>query len=382
MNKTLKLDVISEKMQALGLNPSGLAKKLSVDRQLVSAWLKNDVFPRPDKLLRLGVALGLSFKDIVANTMPESLPVVSFRQKRNRKESEEEIEAAVQKGRLLKHLDERFAQLNPMAPVSLSNPGLGYAYIQTAASTVREQLGVEVGAAVSDEQLIAFFNRLHIVLIPVMWGGKKHYANGLNILIPETKTTYVYLNIDSNVLDLNFWMAHELGHTLASGLDPSSKEIFADAFAEALLFPREEAEKSRNKIRALSTEQAQINAVLTIAKKRKLSPTTVTKAIDRYEQNNRLDHTTFPNGIHGATTNLDKSLGSISGELFKDIKGDPSPAQYIVLSSAKFKTPFFDAMQEYCLKHLDEAVSFIHQVLECPLADSLAILDVFRGNLA
>lgn len=380
MNKTLKVDVINEKMTSLGLNQSGLAEKLSVDRQLVSKWLKNEVFPRPDKLLRLGTTLHLSFSEIVASSMPEPLPVVSFRQKKNRKESEEEVQSAVKKGRLLKNLDGLLPQNNLLAPVSLSTPGIGYDYVQSAAASVREQLSLKDGEDLSDKHLIEFFHRLHIVLIPVMWGDKKHYANGLNIFIPETKTTYVYLNIDSTVLDLNFWMAHELGHALASTLDASSKEVFAEAFAEALLFPRADAEKARRRIRSASTKQSMISAILRIAEARRISPTTVTKAIGRYEENNSLERTIFPAPIHGATTNLEKKLGSISQELFKT--QDPTPVQYIESTGNNFKTPFFDVLREYCNKHLDDAVSYIHQVLESPLSDSLALLEAFRGASA
>lgn len=380
MSKNLKIDVITEKMQSLGINQSGLADKLAVDRQLVSAWLKSGVFPRPDKLLRLGVALELSFKDLVQNTTPEVAPIISFRQKQNRNETKENKDDAIQKGLLLKHLDEHLAPLNPIAPISLSSPSVEYEYIQYAASTVQQYLGIKKNASVSGDQLIAFFNQLHIVVIPVMWGDKNHYANGLNIFIPGSNMTYIYLNIDSNVLDLNFWMAHELGHTLAAGLCESSKEFFADTFAEALLFPQEEMKKTRQKIRTLSSSQDKITEILRIAKKRNISPTTITKSIHRYESVNNLEETTFPKSIHGATTNLNKTLGTISKELFKDLKEEPTPSQYIKLTSGKFKTSFFNALKKYCLRNPDEAVSYIHQVLESPLADSLAILYAFQGG--
>ena len=376
MNKKLKVDVINEKMERLGLNQSDLAKKLSVTRQLVSQWLKNEVFPRPDKLLRLGTALGLSFSDIVFSPLSESLPVISFRQKRNRKESEEETQSAIKKGRLLKNLHALLPRDNLLAPSALINPTPEYDYVQSAADNVRERMNLQPDDILSGEHLVAFFHRLHIVLIPVMWGKKQHYANGLNIVIPGTQMTFVYLNIDSNVLDLNFWMAHELGHVLASTLDASSKEVFAEAFAEALLFPRADAEKARKKLRSATTEQALISTILKIAEGRRISPTTVTKAIARYEENGGLEHTDIPAAIHGATTNLEKRLGAISQELFKT--HEPTPMDYIETTGSKFKTPFFAAMREYCNMHLDDAVSFIHQVLDYPLPDSLALLEAFR----
>lgn len=56
--------------------------------------------------------------------------------------------------------------------------------------------------------------------------------------LPESDTTWVYLNLDTNVHDLKFWMAHELGHCLSPSLTGTEvAEDFADAFAGALLFP-------------------------------------------------------------------------------------------------------------------------------------------------
>lgn len=63
--KMLNLGNIAKKMESNGLNQSMVARKIGVSREAVSKWLKKEAFPRPDKLLKLSIALGLKFDDIV-----------------------------------------------------------------------------------------------------------------------------------------------------------------------------------------------------------------------------------------------------------------------------------------------------------------------------
>ncbi len=69
MEKQLNLKRISSVMDEHGLNQAGLSKELGVSRTIVSSWFKGRKFPRPDKLLKLGLVLGLSFNDIVQKSV-------------------------------------------------------------------------------------------------------------------------------------------------------------------------------------------------------------------------------------------------------------------------------------------------------------------------
>jgi hypothetical protein len=46
----------------------------------------------------------------------------------------------------------------------------------------------------------------HAVLVPVLWGAREHHGNALNIYLPDSQTTWVFVNLDSNIVDFKFWM--------------------------------------------------------------------------------------------------------------------------------------------------------------------------------
>ena len=60
LQKILNRSALQDALIKAGLNQSGLAEKLKVSREAVSKWLAGESFPQPDKLLRMGMLLGLS----------------------------------------------------------------------------------------------------------------------------------------------------------------------------------------------------------------------------------------------------------------------------------------------------------------------------------
>ena len=70
MNKSLNIPALEDALAKAGLNQAGLAKKLDVSREAVSKWFKNESLPQPDKLLRIGMAVGLSFEQLVKQEAP------------------------------------------------------------------------------------------------------------------------------------------------------------------------------------------------------------------------------------------------------------------------------------------------------------------------
>jgi len=74
---TLNLPVLRDTLLKAGLNQAGLAERLKVSREAVSKWLSGESFPQPDKLLRIGVLLRLTFEQLVVKPEPKAIPVVS-----------------------------------------------------------------------------------------------------------------------------------------------------------------------------------------------------------------------------------------------------------------------------------------------------------------
>lgn len=102
-----------------------------------------------------------------------------------------------------------------VVPPVLKEPRLTYEYVERVAGAIRAEIGLDAPDVLDFEHLIHRFRELQTVLIPVLWGARDRHENALHIHLPESATTWVYLNLDSEVHDFKFWMAHELAHVLA-----------------------------------------------------------------------------------------------------------------------------------------------------------------------
>ena len=96
MIKPLKVGVLADALPRSGLSPAKLAERLGVSREAVSKWVHGEAMPQPDKLLRLGKILGLTYDELVRTTppAPETVPVVHYRDS-GRKQSQRKKVARV-----------------------------------------------------------------------------------------------------------------------------------------------------------------------------------------------------------------------------------------------------------------------------------------------
>ena len=227
-------------MAVAGLTQTAIAEALHVSKEAVSQWLNAKSFPRPNKLLQLGKLLDLSFDELVIKEDPYA-PKVAFRKMKGRKTKDHHIEKAQEMGCFLRHL----APLLPFdtleMPPFLKAPTCNYDYLCQVTAKVRHDINLSATETVDFNHLIRRFRDLQAVIVPVLWGSKNRHENAVHIYLPDSQSTWVYLNLDVNVHDFKFWMAHELGHCLSPLLSGDEAEDFADAFAGALLFPHEKA---------------------------------------------------------------------------------------------------------------------------------------------
>ena len=95
-NPSLNLRVLADALPRAGLSPARLAERLGVSREAVSKWVHGEAMPQPDKLLRLGKILGLTYDELVQTTTPapETVPVVHYRDS-GRKQSQRKKVARV-----------------------------------------------------------------------------------------------------------------------------------------------------------------------------------------------------------------------------------------------------------------------------------------------
>ncbi len=370
MQRVLWTEAIGDAMASSGLNQAAVARELDVSREAVSKWLRGRAAPRPDKLLRLALLLGLTLDQMVARTPDAADPVVAFRKKGARKTTDAHVARAQKMGRLLAPVVPYLPFNELVAPPVLKEPRLNYEYVERVAAAVRAEIGLEASHVLDLQHLIRRFGDLQAVLIPVLWGTREKHENALHIYLPDSTTTWIYLNLDSEAHDFKFWMAHELAHVLAPGLRGDPGEDFADSLASALLYPRQVAEAGYRGVRSLRASGARMNAIKDIARELTISPITVHERLRCYAESEELPVIDLGNAIYGAARNVNNEYRTVSEALFGE--GAPEPADYIRVSREFFESPFFEALAAYLGEH-PRSSGYVQSILDIPLLDAKAI---------
>jgi transcriptional regulator with XRE-family HTH domain len=364
----LNIEALRSALTASGLNPAGLAKQLDVSREGVSKWLSGEAFPRPDKLLRLSSTVGLSFRELVI-VDEVGTPRVAFRRKRGSSTTDAHISHAQEMGRTLRSLVPYLPFDKLVTPPVLKEPANEYGYLQAVSISVRKTLGVSPSDPITFRHLVRRFGELQAVLIPVTWGKKDRHENATHIYLPDSRTTWIYLNLDVQAHDFLFWMAHELGHSLSPDLVGDAAEDFADGFAAALLFPQERAGAVYAEVFAKQPGR-QVNLIKEWAERFAISPYCVYQEINAFARHVGRAEVKLEPAIHGATTNFNKRYLLVSEALFGGKK--PKPEDLIRAATEAFETPFYEALSRH-LKESDKGPSFVQTVLDVSNIDAKGI---------
>ncbi len=376
MQKRLNTDKAQQAIDKAGLTQTAVADALGVTKEAVSQWLLHKSFPRPNKLLQLGKLLNLAFDDLIIKEDPHA-PKVAFRKMRGTKTKDHHIEKAQEIGRFLRHLVPYLPFDTFEMPPVLKSPSCDYDYLRTVTAKVREDINLGPVECVNFTHLIRRFSELQAVVVPVMWGAKQRHENAVHIHLPDSGSTWVYLNLDTNIHDFKFWMAHELGHCLSPSLEGDYAEDFADEFAASLLYPHELAEQAYASIMSQVSPAAKITHVIGLADQLIISPWTVIGQVNKYAESTgqpqiQLSKSAFP----GAVTNFNKKYKNLSEALFGDTElddhGKPSARDYIEKAEGAFETPFFDLLRKYLKEH-DKGPGYVQTVLDMPLLDARSI---------
>ena len=307
---------------------------------------------------------------MVARVPDAADPVVAFRKMGARKTTEAHIGRAQKMGRLLAPVVSYLPFDELVVPPVLKDPRLAYDYVERVGVAVRVEIGLGSLDVLDFEHLIGRFRDLQAVLIPVLWGARDRHENALHIHLPESATTWVYLNLDSEVHDFKFWMAHELAHVLAPRLRGDEGEDFADSLASALLYPRQAAEAGYRDVRSLRGGGARMNAIKGIAQELTISPITVHERLRCFAKSEGLPVIDLGNAIYGAARNVNREYRTVSEALFGE--RPPEPAEYIRVSRELFESPFFEALATYLGDH-PRSAGYVQSVLDIPLLDAKAL---------
>lgn len=373
--KLLNHSVIREAMERNGLNASQLAEQLGVSRQSTTSWLQGKAQPRPDKVLKMSRLLKLKFDEIYVNDTQVKEPIVAYRKKGGAVTKPGHYEKARRMGRVMEHLVDKLPFDTFDAPTRIKNPSVDYDYVQRLVAHFRKERKLLLTDKIPFESLISEFNKRQAVIVPVMWGGRKNHGNGLHIYLPESQITWVYLNLESNLLDFKYWMAHELGHILLGEESKIDAEVFCESFAAALLFPMDAAEQAYGEFPTQAATPDNLERIKELALKYEVSPITITAELNRYAANRQMQGFDFGKVIYPVTTNLNKKVRKVSELIFKSSKVEPRV--YVEQSKKVFGSLFFDALKDH-LSEVDDGGGFVQWTMDVPLADAKSIAQVLK----
>lgn len=360
MNKRLNTESIVKAMELIGYNNSQLADKLSVSRTIVGDWLSSKKFPRPDKLVRLGLALKLSHHQLVIDEAPVTA-VVNFRKKAHRNIADAHYSDGLKKAILLDQIADFLPEDSLEIPPVLKSPTLDYDYLQKAITLVRSYVNKSPKDAVSYSDLIHIIHKYDVIPIPVFWGissDRGHDAHGLHVESPKTKKEWIYINLDSYLLDFKFWVSHEIGHVVTKNTcDEDLSEKFADLFAQSFLFPKDMAQEAYEVLISLKPKHL-VSAMISMADPLLISPYTVYKSVNLYAQAKGMRELPKLGNAYVGIMKYVESKSTLIEKLKADYRrltkgrhcDDISPNDYIKLSEMYFETPIFDALKRFLVE--------------------------------
>jgi len=367
MEKLINSDSVKSALTSIGWSQKQLADEIGVTPQAVTNWLKGADFPRPDKLLKLATTLSLGFESLVLQ--PSKQPIVAFRKKGGSITTEHHLQNAASMGSLLQPLVSYLPESKALR-TQIQAPSLDYDKLQAATSDVREKIGIGAHAVLGYQQLINEFSENGAVIIPVMWGNKQNHGNALHILLPEENVTFIYLNLDTHLEDFKFWMAHELAHVYTPDLAGKDEgEDFADAFAGALLFPKDIASTAYAECANAKNKSTQITILRKFAHEYEISLFSVFCEVSNYANAAKLPPLLVSNTDIHAVRNMTRGP-LVSQALFNP--GNPNPAAYIGASHSAFQSSFFNSLK-LMIKALGTGSGYIQQLLDISLKDAIAI---------
>lgn len=370
MQKTLNVEAVRAALTSKGWDQKQLARVLDVSGQAVTNWLKGKDFPRPPTLLKLAGALRLGFDQLVQSN-DATKPIIAFRKKGNAKTTQAHIARAVSMGMLLKPLVDKLPERQSLR-TQIPDPSRDYERLQATAAAVRAKLGIGQAAELTYEHLISQFAENDAIIVPVMWESKKTHENALHILLPESKVTFVYLNLDTHLEDFKFWMAHELAHVYTPELAGEEEgEDFADAFAGALLFPRELAQQAYNGAVSARSVAGVKAVLLDFAREHRISVYSVFNEVSKYAKSQDL----APLALSAQEVHKFRNSGLVKGKLVSESLFAPMPpdaAQYIAVAHSVFQSSFFNALRAF-LRECGTGPGYVQQILNLSLRDATAI---------
>jgi len=365
IKKIINLAKIHENLAKVGLNQAKIADELAVSRETVSKWFKGENQPSGGKLLKLASLLKLSFEEILTLEISQQ-PVIHFRKNGSAKTSEIDREAAIEMGNALEKLVCYFPLNFTTKPAVLQHTKNDYGYINEFIDKLKKEMNL-TNEILTFNDIISIFYRYNSVIIPVLWKENRRHVNALRVYLPESMSTWIYLNLNTKLYDFKFWMAHELGHVLAPDLHNEEGEVFSDSFAGALLFPKSQVEVLYNKLIGENSERQQIHLIIEKAKELVISPLSVYMQLCAFTECYKKTKIDLNHLIYKFNSKFNSYFPNVATKLFNT--ESPTPEQYINYVNSKFVPPFFVYLKKY-IEEMSPSSYYIQNLLDISLVDA------------
>lgn len=226
---------IKDLLENKSMTQETLAQEVGVSRQALSKWIKGQT-PTGSHLVRLCGFLGVP-ADYFFTAEPGRIAVPAHRTRGNAKNNEVMQDEALE---LARSYELFFRQAPEPGLVPSLRSARTEEDAQRAAVELRGMAGATDDRPLSPEQIFRLYERLKISLIPVPFPPKvKSYAFYVRI----NGHRVVFLNRDSNRLDMTFALVHDAVHAArdeesASGrMEDLDEEAFCDRVANLVQFP-------------------------------------------------------------------------------------------------------------------------------------------------
>lgn len=367
----LNVSLIQQSMQQLGLTRSALALACEVSKEAVSNWLSGQSLPRPRKLLLLAQVLQIEITELIA---PEDEPVIAYRTTGEQRASAAALDAARTAAEHLQELLPYLPHPRLFSPAVLERPSLEDAYLQETTRQVRARLGLAADAPVQRAQLLSLLQDFGAILVPVYWNQQRQgHENALSIYLPRSKSAWVFVNLYSRIDEFNAWLAHELAHCYTLHALPSEEgELFAERFAQSLLFPLSAAARAAAEMSGTPVDQA-LRQVAWHAGKYEVSMTTIVAQVDAWLSSQGRKTSGLKRKLRGPGGHIDGSreAGTISAALWG---ADQLPAeQYLSITARWFNTPIFDALANWQAAQGGRSPAFVASALNIDIGQAVEI---------
>lgn len=262
---------LKELVENQNLSQEKFCEKIGATRTAFNKWIKNEVIPNGKYLIAICRVLKIEVDELFCSPKPVLQP--RYMPVHNQQCSEEENKAAWE---LAQEFSPLVIQKNSPA-LQLSSPG-AMTDPEKLGKAFRVLAGVQPDAPMDTMQIMALGERLGLCIILTQFPDKlkKVYA----FLQELDGIKVIFVDIDSNALDFDFVLLHEICHAVCGhcGQEPDKEDEFCNKTAEYALFPQSFLDDIACELNKLNDSKEKIN--LFLKKATRFAPYCLFKALE------------------------------------------------------------------------------------------------------